>query len=73
MTRCYICPRSADHGHHFVPRSRGGELSVPLCAFCHKKITENRATQCYLLKRKLLAAGWDLDEVKYLLKKVEHA
>lgn len=69
MHRCLICPRPADHGHHAIPRSRGGEYTVPLCAICHQKVTDNRPVQVYLLRRKLLAAGLELEDVLYILSK----
>jgi 5-methylcytosine-specific restriction endonuclease McrA len=71
--KCLICPSPADEAHHFVPRSRGGVYTVPLCHGCHRKVTENRQTQVYLLKRKLRAAGCDLDDVRYLFNvEVQH-
>jgi 5-methylcytosine-specific restriction endonuclease McrA len=69
MTKCLICPSEADEAHHVIPRGRGGEATVPLCNRCHRKITENRPVQLYLLRRKMLAAGLDLESVLYILSK----
>lgn len=64
---CVACRRPADHAHHFIPRSRGGKLTVPLCAGCHRKLHTGNPTVTYIVKRFLLRLGLDLDEVKYLL------
>lgn len=36
--RCFECNRKANHAHHIIPKSLGGERTIPLCEKCHGKI-----------------------------------
>jgi hypothetical protein len=38
---CFECGAEAQHEHHVVPASLGGERSVPLCERCHAKAHHN--------------------------------
>lgn len=34
---CFECGSPARHAHHVVPKSRGGQRTIPLCVACHHK------------------------------------
>lgn len=36
--QCFECSAKADHEHHVVPKSLGGNKTVWLCEACHSKI-----------------------------------
>lgn len=36
--RCFECNKRANHAHHIIPKSLGGERTIPLCEKCHGKI-----------------------------------
>lgn len=40
--KCVLCLSAADHPHHIIPKSAGGDNSadnvVSLCAGCHEKV-----------------------------------
>lgn len=50
---CLECGGPVEHGHHVVPRSRGGTVTVPLCSKCHGK-AHNQTTIGLGLERKRL-------------------
>ena len=35
--RCFECQSPAVHNHHVIPKSRGGQRTIPLCEKCHQK------------------------------------
>lgn len=35
---CFECDAPAEHEHHVVPRSFGGQRTVPLCEACHGRV-----------------------------------
>lgn len=36
--KCFECGNSATENHHVVPKSKGGNKTIPLCGVCHSKI-----------------------------------
>lgn len=34
---CFECGSPSETNHHVVPKSRGGQMTVPLCGACHGK------------------------------------
>ena len=64
--KCWECELETEqiHHHHVVPRSRGGEKTVPLCLKCHakahhrdKKMSSSALIREALKKRKKKAKG----------------
>lgn len=35
--KCFECGASARYRHHVIPRSLGGQRTIPLCGTCHSK------------------------------------
>lgn len=57
---CYECGNPADHLHHVVPRSLGGNKTLPLCSKCHSMVHGRRLNSGYMTRLKNLkgSAQW---------------
>ena len=38
MKTCFECGKIATENHHIIPKSMGGNKTIPLCTFCHAKV-----------------------------------
>ena len=54
VDHCFECQRPAEYRHHVVPRSMGGEKTVPLCGPCHGKVHDKKFMSISSLTRKAM-------------------
>jgi DNA-binding NarL/FixJ family response regulator len=64
---CFECGKTAKHEHHVIPKSLGGNKTVPLCEDCHSKVHETdlrlvnlqrEAVKRTIAEYKLLGKQW---------------
>jgi hypothetical protein len=60
FTQCVLCDiTTITRGHHFIPRSKGGNIRTPVCPTCesfiHKTWTNNELRDVYNTPEAILA------------------
>lgn len=51
---CFECGETGElQDHHVIPRSRGGQKTVPLCLVCHGKVHQKDFSTSSLVKRRM--------------------
>ena len=46
--KCFECNNIAEHQHHVIPKVKGGNNTIPLCAECHSKVHNKTMAGSYL-------------------------